>query len=159
MWTGYSLAALYLVELSRNEKCPWSYDLWYNVGIQDFTWMPSPRSERVREELSLEREMVDEEERKHIFFQPLLLEVYLYYLFSFHRSISRAWWRDHASRKTRRTCQGMKPLHLVNVMFYCADFTGFQWITWTFVDRAFRYWRWKKLRNTTGDLWRKICKP
>ena len=36
--------------------------------------MPSPRSERVREELSLEREMVDEGERKHIFFQPLLLE-------------------------------------------------------------------------------------
>lgn len=43
--------------------------------------MPSPRSERVREELSLEREMVDEGERKHIFFQPLLLEVYLYDLF------------------------------------------------------------------------------
>lgn len=45
--------------------------------------MPSPRSERVREKLSLEREMVacsncklstrDEGERKHIFFQPLLL--------------------------------------------------------------------------------------
>lgn len=59
--------------------------------------MPSPRSERVREELCLEMEACsncklstrDEGERKHIFFQPLLLEVYLYELFfSFHRSIS-----------------------------------------------------------------------
>ena len=83
------MAALYLVELSRNEKCPWSYDLWYNVGIQDFTRMPSSRSECVREELSLEMEACsncklstrDEGERKHIFFQPLLLEVYLYELF------------------------------------------------------------------------------
>ena len=51
--------------------------------------MPSPRSERVREELCLEMEACsncklstrDEGERKHIFFQPLLLEVYLYDLF------------------------------------------------------------------------------